>query len=385
MVFGPGQAAAARPAPKAPARPASAPADGDEVPGSTMMFGPGMQMDTRTPATAVRPPFSEPEPAGEEGEHEAASVPASSDEQESPASGNEQERSGVTRETASQDLSALAAAEGGRFDKAPPKSLLVGVGAGLAALAVALAVAVAVKKLGSHPPPPAAVAAISAAQVDADKDTLASIGAAESKAKGALDEAGPKARFPDGAATYARIEVQYSDALADQAQQLADRSARESDDKRRSDADARSTELTRQAEAKLKSALAAVGPALKASPESAELLLAVAEYYRAKRTPSLMNKFIKAAQAKNADPASISFIQGVAAQQEDEGAERAIPKLKEAAAANPQSARVHYRLALAYLAVKDEASASAELKTTLTLSPQHERAKASLDALAEHK
>jgi hypothetical protein len=379
----------------------------EEGAGSTMVFGPGVQMDarvpmdTRTPATAVRPPFPAGEPPAEqtngEGDHEA---PAGADDHDAAAAGDRdapggadghaddepEAEAGATRETASKDLSALAAAEGsGRFDKAPPKGLLIGVGAGLAALAVALAVAVAVKKLGSHPPPPAAVEAISAAQADADKDTLASIGAAESKAKDALDAAGPKARFPDGAATYARIEVQYSDALADQAQQLADRSIRESDDKQRSDAEARSNQLTRTAEDKLKAAFAAVGPALKASPDSAELLLAIADYYRAKRTPSMMNKFIKAAQTKNGDPGRISFIQGVAAQQEDDGAERAIPKLKEAAAANPQSARVHYRLALAYLAMKDEASASAELKTTLTLSPQHERAKATLDALAEHK
>jgi len=37
--------------------------------------------------------------------------------------------------------------------------------------------------------------------------------------------------------------------------------------------------------------------------------------------------------------------------------------------------------------MKDEANAAAELKTTLKLSPQHERAKVTLDGLpsAEHK
>ena len=49
--------------------------------------------------------------------------------------------------------------------------------------------------------------------------------------------------------------------------------------------------------------------------------------------------------------------------------------------ANP-SARVHYRLGLAYQAMKDDANTAAELKETLKLSPQHERAKAATEASA---
>src|SRR2546430_10991219 len=50
---------------------------------------------------------------------------------------------------------------------------------------------------------------------------------------------------------------------------------------------------------------------------------------------------------------------------------KALPKLKAALAASPQSARIHYRLAVAHLALKDEGSARTELKETLRLSPQH--------------
>jgi predicted Zn-dependent protease len=67
--------------------------------------------------------------------------------------------------------------------------------------------------------------------------------------------------------------------------------------------------------------------------------------------------------------------------QEDEGAERAIPRLKAAAAAEPGNARIRYRLALAHAALKDDASARAELKETLRLSPKHEGANALLERL----
>jgi predicted Zn finger-like uncharacterized protein len=399
MVFAPptAQPKPGVPVAKTPAKASSPAAPADESSGATMMFGTApLAKDANTPATAVRPPTaSDPGPpveaaesAPEPHDEPAAEGPTalgSDDHEESPAA----DHPDSTQETSSVEAEGAedAAAAPGRFDKAPPKGLLIGVAAGLAVLVVALIVAVAIKKMGSRPPPQAALDSMAAAQADADQDSLASIGSAESKAKEALDEAGPKAKFSQGVATFAMIEVQYADALADEAQQLTDKSAKETDDKKKADDDARVTDLGKQAEAKLKAAIDSAGPAYKSSPNSAELLLALADYYRAKRTPSLMNKFIKAAQANNADEARISFIMGARAAQEDDGAERAVAKLKEAAAANPQSARMHFRLALAYLAMKDEASASTELKTTLKLSPQHERAKVTLEGLpsAERK
>jgi len=79
--------------------------------------------------------------------------------------------------------------------------------------------------------------------------------------------------------------------------------------------------------------------------------------------------------AGEADDARLALIQGMAMAQEDDGAEKAIPRLKAALAASPQSARIHFRLALAYQAMKDDANASTELKETPKASPQHERAK----------
>ena len=88
-----------------------------------------------------------------------------------------------------------------------------------------------------------------------------------------------------------------------------------------------------------------------------------------------MNKALKSAQALKAEDARVALVQGLALAQEEEGAEKAIPRLKAALAASPQSARIHFRMAMAYQAMKDDANAAAELKETLKLSPQHERAK----------
>jgi Tfp pilus assembly protein PilF len=95
-----------------------------------------------------------------------------------------------------------------------------------------------------------------------------------------------------------------------------------------------------------------------------------------------MNKALKVSQALKADDARVALVQGMALLQEEDGAEKAIPKLKAALAANPQSARLHFRLALAYQAMKDDANASTELKETMKLSPQHERAKLAMEPAA---
>jgi len=262
----------------------------------------------------------------------------------------------------------------GAFDKAPPRGLLIGVAAGLAALLIAGGALVAVKKLGKHGPPPAAVETLTSAQTEADKDTLASLATAEGKAKDAIEVAGPKSVFPQATATLARVDIQWADALSDQAAVLTAKGG--------DSADAQASELQAQAKAKLKAAFDRLSFAMKADPKSPDLQIALADYYRAQRSGSSMNKALKSAQALKADDTRVAQIQGMALLQEDDGAEKAIPKLKAALAGNPQSARLHFRLALAYQAMKDEASAAAELKATLKLSPQHERAKMALETTA---
>ncbi|HET9751664.1 MAG TPA: hypothetical protein VFP52_01835, partial [Myxococcales bacterium] len=76
-----------------------------------------------------------------------------------------------------------------------------------------------------------------------------------------------------------------------------------------------------------------------------------------------------------------ALIHGMADAQVEGGAERAIPRLQAALAASPESARIHYRLALAYAALEDAAGTRAQLQQTLKLSPLHERARALLDEL----
>jgi len=259
------------------------------------------------------------------------------------------------------------AREPGTFDKAPPRGLIIGVAAGLVLLLLIGAGLVAYRKLSRPPPAAAAVEALAAAQADADKDSLASIASAESKARDAVEVAGPRARFPQATALLARVQIQWADALEDQASQLADKGGDEG----------RVAQLQAQAKAKLKSAFELLSPALKASKDSPDLQLAVADYYRAQRLPSSMNRYLAGVK----DDPRASLIQGMAAAQDEEGAARAVPLLKAALSTSPQSARIQYRLALAYLAGKDEASARAALNEALRLSPQHERARATLAQL----
>ena len=390
MVFG--QSPLAKPATPAKAAPAAKPAAKDDAAGSTMMFGASPALaKAATPAKPLPVPVAarEPEPVAEpepppESEAAAPEEPAAeppadapTEEDQAPEEARHDEAasdSGVEAEGAEESTETSAP---GAFDKAPPKGLLIGVAAGLAALLIAGGALVAMKKMGKHAPPPAAVETLGSAQSEADKDTLASLAAAEGKAKDALEVAGPKSAFPQGTATLARIDVQWADALNDQAALLTAKGG--------DGADAKAAELQAQAKAKLKAAFDALSPAIKADPKSADLQVALADYYRAQRSGSNMNKALKSAQALKADDARVAQVQGMALAQEDDGAEKAIPKLKAALAGNPQSARLHFRLALAYQALKDDANAAAELKETLKLSPQHERAKLAMAASADGK
>src|SRR5439155_122069 len=131
--------------------------------------------------------------------------------------------------------------------------------------------------------PAAAVATLSAAQADAEKDSLASIASAETKARDALDVAGPRARFPEATAALARVEIQWADALTDQAGRIAEKNAD----------DPRAAQLQAQAKAKVKAAFDLLSPAAKANAGSPDVQLAFADYYRAKRLPSSMSRYLK--------------------------------------------------------------------------------------------
>src|SRR5258708_21594695 len=95
-----------------------------------------------------------------------------------------------------------------------------------------------------------------------------------------------------------------------------------------------------------------------------------------------MNKELKKAQALKADDARVKLVQGLGLVQEDDGAEKALPLLKTALGAAPNSARIHFRMAMGQIALKNNDEAMKELQATLKLSPQHERAKMAMEQLA---
>ena len=115
---------------------------------------------------------------------------------------------------------------------------------------------------------------------------------------------------------------------------------------------------------------------------SPDIALALADYYRAARSRSNLNRELRRAGTLKADEARIAFVQGSDLLQQDEGAQKAVEKLKAAVEGAPQSARVHFRLAIAYLTLRQNADATKELQQTLRLSPQHERAKMAMEAIA---
>ena len=325
----------------------------DESPPSTMVFGASAGPQDAAPAAEpppvpTRPTTIAPRPAPVS----KAPAPAPS----------------AARAVGEQpQASAAPARKRGPFDEAPPRALLIGVAAGLALLLAIGGGLVAWRRLSRRPPPPAAVEMLASADVDARSDTLASIASAEAKARDSLALAGPRARFPEAVAALARIEIQWADALADQAARVAEKNPD----------DPAVTQLEGQSRGKAKAAFELLSPAAKADKRSPELQLALADYYRVQRSPSNMNRWLRGFK----DDPRAALIEGMAIAQEPDGAERAIPRLKAALAADPQSARIHFRLALAYAAIPDEAGARAELKETLRLSPQHERAQLLVERL----
>lgn len=393
MVFG---AAKASPQPAMPKATAHA-APPDDTSGSTMMFGsapiPAQKLVGERAPAAAAPTATEEEASASQRESESDTSASAAPVHPEDAGSDAQLETEPEQALPGEQLGGDEGAETGEstekpegaFARPPPKGLLIGLGVGLAVLLIAVALVVGLKK--SHRgPPPAALEALAQAQASADKDTLPSLAEAETQARAALDAAGPKG-FSQGHAALAEIELQWFDALSDQVPFWSERSnkaSQDGDEKKKAEADAKITELSAKAQEKLKAAFGVVQPAVKADPKSPELSLALADYYRAARSGSQMNKELKRAGVLKADESRVLFIQAAAlqAQADDEGAEKALPKLKNALAASPQSARLHFRLALDYLALHQDAEAMKEVKETLRLSPQHERARLALEQLA---
>ena len=223
-----------------------------------------------------------------------------------------------------------------------------------AALVVVILIALfAMKRFGKQLPTPDAVEQMAQAHAAALKDTPADYAVAEGQAKGAL-QLNERAFFPIGWAELAEIEVGWADALRE------------------------SNGSASEVKGRLNAALNAINAGLKQDAQNADLMIAQADYYRSTGSPSY-SKAIKRAQSLAASDARVAFVQGMAAAAEDDGAEKALPFLKPAAAALGSSARVHYRYALALAAAKQDEAAAAELAAALKISPAHERAKKLLD------
>jgi hypothetical protein len=268
--------------------------------------------------------------------------------------------------------------------RGPPRALVIGVAAALALVLVLAGVVFAVKKLGYRSPPRAALEALAEAQAAAETDTLASLAEAEAQANAAI-QAAPNARFPQAYAALAEIEIAWADALNDQAWywgEKANRALAAGDDKKKAEAEAKAIALQDAAKARLKTAFEAAAAGNKMDPKSADVALALADYYRAAHSRVNFNRELKRAGVLKADEARIAFVQGADLAAQDEATARAAEKLRTALGASPRNARIRFRIAQAYLAARQDAEAKRELLATLEVSPQHERARMAMELLA---
>jgi hypothetical protein len=381
------------------AKPITRPADES---GNTMVFGansapsqqPAAKSPPRAPAAAKppAPPPAAPAPAAEPPPPEEYAAPQPEAPAEEPASaeapepaqatpgeqveGDPVEEGAITGETEAPEA---GAAHGG-----PSRAVVIGVAAAVGLLAVVAGVIVAVKKLGHRPPPQAAVEALAQAQAAADKDSIASLNEAETQANAAL-QAAPGSHFPEAWAELARIQVAFSDAFNDQAGLWTDRAGRalaKGDEKKKQEAEAKANDLQTQAKSRLRSAFEAAVAGNKMDPKSPEVALALADYYRAARSRSNLNRELKRATTLKADEARIALVQGEDLAAQDDQGFKALEKLKAALKGNPASAHIHFRMATVYLGLHQEPDAAKELQETLKISPQHERAKMAMEAIA---
>ncbi len=354
---------------------------------ATILFGKAPPPPTRAPATEVPTP---PPPTAPPRTLAATTALAIE-----PSSGDEPGAAGRAGESDEGDQAAMSdgaeAAEPPGAESSepsvrqgPPRALVIGVAGALASVLLLAGVVIAVKKLGNRAPPQAAVEALADARAAAEKDTLASLAEAEALANAAL-RAAPRANFPQAHAQLAEVEIAWADALDDQAWywgERANRALMQGDDKTKAEAEAKAAALQDAAKARLKTAFEAAAAGNKMDPKSPEVALALADYYRAARSRLNLNRELKRAALLKGDAARIAFVQGAELLAQDEGAPRALEKLKAALAGSPQSARIRFRIAMASFAMHDEAAARKELLETLRLSPQHERARLAMELLA---
>jgi tetratricopeptide (TPR) repeat protein len=271
-----------------------------------------------------------------------------------------------------------------RWSAGPPRALVVGTVVVIAGIFVALVV---LKKV-HRSPSPAAVEALERARAAAEKDSLVSLAEAETQATSAIDAA--RNGFPAAYAELARIDVAWADALGDEASYWNDRAtlaSRAGDERGRQEADGKASARQDEAKRRLRQAFEAaiVGRRveLRSREEALAVALALADYYRAAGSRTNMELELKKATDLGADPARLAFVQGADLLGQDDGAQRAIEKLEAAVSGAPASARSRFRLALAYLKAQRTSEARKELQETLRLSPAHERAKLTLESLAD--
>jgi hypothetical protein len=263
----------------------------------------------------------------------------------------------------------------------PSRALVVGVAIAVFGLAVMLAVYGYWNK--HRPPSPAAVEALNRANAAADKDSLTALADAESQATAAI-EAAPRG-YPAAYAELAEVEVAWADALDDEAyfsSDRAERAGRAGDDRTKLEADGRASAARDQAKGRLRQAFEAAVAGNRLDPRSADAALALADYYRAAGSRTNMSLELKRASSLGADPARIAFVQGADLLGQDDGAAQAVERLSAAVTGAPDSARLRFRLSMAYLKAQRTADAQKALQETLRLSPAHERAKLALEGLA---
>ena len=384
LVFGAGPAAAQPPKPKPdPSAGASA----------TILFGappplarpeaPPPPPPTRSPAALEHLPSSADETLAGPVAGEIPEETAAQEEAAGAAAQTEASEEGVAPDEA-EVAGAPEPAEQAPAWHGPPRALVIAVAGALGLVLLLGGVVLAVKKLGHRAPPQAALDALADASAAADKDTLASLADAEAQTNAAL-QLSPKAPFPQAWAQLAEIQIAWSDALNDQAWYWSEQASRAygaGDDKKKVESEAKATALQDAAKARLKTAFEAAATGNKLDPKTPDVALALADYYRAARSRLNLSRELKRAALLKADESRIAFVQGAELLAQDEGGAKALEKLKVALAGSPRSARIRFRMAMAYLSMRQDAEAKKELLATLELSPSHERARMAMELLS---
>src|SRR5713101_1043845 len=311
----------------AAAHPPRTPVKGDQGANATILFGNAAPAIARPPAAPVLtpPPQTPPPPVRAEELAPAADAPVADEAGAETASEPSQEDAGaqVSGGAAPEETEAAGQPEPAEQAPAwhgPPRALVIGVAAALGLVLVLGGVVLAVKTLGHRAPPQAAMDALANGHAGAEKE--------------------------------------------------------------KADAEAKAAALQDAAKARLKTAFEAAAAGNKMDPKSPEVAVALADYYRAARSRVNQNRELKRAARLKADEARIAFVQGAELLAQDEGGPRALEKLKTALAGSPRSARIRFRMAVAYLSMRQDAEARKELLATLDLSPQHERARMAMELLA---